>query len=226
MGWRPGKPVAPGCLQGEGLLAVSSPEAGTVVWLSPKAATIRLVAHDATLDVSADGAVEEPAWSSWSAYFTRVTEDDVVENALAAAGLGPDRRRAGGRRLRALRRRLARLVVRVRLAAPPGGAPCWTPGSGPASGRRRSWSASAAPSPPRIPTGSSAAPTRGATGSSACASSTSRIPTRPRTSGTCSVRCGSGASASTSSTSCTPARWTGAAAGSAPGSERTGRACG
>jgi len=115
MGRRPGKPVAPGCLQGEGLLAVSGPDEDTRAWLSPAAATIRLHAADGTLVVSADGPVEEhrcagglaealafvgarlspgrprepePAWCSWSCYFSRVTEEDVVENARAAARLG------------------------------------------------------------------------------------------------------------------------------------------
>jgi alpha-galactosidase len=113
VGWRPGKPVPEGVIQGEGVLALASDDAEARAWYSPdpghEVATLRLRGGE----VTADGPVEEvrapdlaaalatvgerlgpphlaliPAgWSSWSCYFKHVADADVIENVEAARQL-------------------------------------------------------------------------------------------------------------------------------------------
>src|SRR5260221_1499411 len=109
-GLRPGRPVSEGVIQAEGVLVVAPDDGPAIGWFSPdptgEIATIRLRADGGGLVIDADGPVEEvtatgvdealaavgyrlhiphvsgmPAgWSSWSCYFSRVTETDVAEN--------------------------------------------------------------------------------------------------------------------------------------------------
>ena len=115
--FRPGKPVPEGVIQAEGLLVVESPDGWARAWFSPRpsreVATLRLATRGGGMELVADGDVEElgapgldaalaavgdrlrasslrpipPGWCSWSYYFKRVTEDDVVENVEAARRL-------------------------------------------------------------------------------------------------------------------------------------------
>jgi len=114
VGWRPGKPVPEGVIQGEGLIAVAPVNGPARAWFAPdpgrEVPTLRLTAPGV---LTADGHVEElqeadlagvlarvgerlgarkpapilPGWSSWSCYFDRVTEADVAENVEAALRL-------------------------------------------------------------------------------------------------------------------------------------------
>src|SRR5260221_12962861 len=109
-GLRPGRPVSEGVIQAEGVLVVAPDDGPAIAWFSPdptgEIATIRLRADGGGLVIDADGPVEEvtasgldealgavgdrlriphvsrmPAgWSSWSCYFSRVTETDVAAN--------------------------------------------------------------------------------------------------------------------------------------------------
>jgi alpha-galactosidase len=118
LGWRPGKELPASGFQGEGLLCVVLKGEPARAWLAPEpsreVASIRLEALPDRLVVSADGRVEElaaaslaealalvgdrlgpgvvssigPGWCSWSYYFGRVTEADVIENLEAAQRLG------------------------------------------------------------------------------------------------------------------------------------------
>ncbi len=115
--FRPGKPVPAGVIQAEGLLAVELEEDSGRAWFSPEpareVATLRLARKRARLELQSDGPVEEvaagdldsvlaavgdrlriervrdipPGWCSWSYYFKRVTEEDVMENVEAARRL-------------------------------------------------------------------------------------------------------------------------------------------
>ncbi|HSS61525.1 MAG TPA: glycoside hydrolase family 36 protein [Candidatus Limnocylindrales bacterium] len=115
--WRPGKPVPPGVIQAEGVLAVESPDGAATAWFSPdparEVATLRLAARRDRFELRSDGPVATlhgdglvatlaavghrlgpgpvriipSGWCSWSYYFKNVTEDDVVENAEAARRL-------------------------------------------------------------------------------------------------------------------------------------------
>jgi alpha-galactosidase len=115
--FRPGKPVLPGVIQAEGVLAVEEPGGKARAWFAPdpvhEVPTLRLARMGDRLELSADGpvdvlqaedldsALEEvgdrlgigqvreipPGWCSWSYYFKDVTERDVVENARAARRL-------------------------------------------------------------------------------------------------------------------------------------------
>lgn len=115
--FRPGMPVPEGVIQAEGLLAVAAPGGPARAWFAPHPATevptLRLRQRHDRWELSADGEVEEvsadtlehaleavgdrlgvgrvrsvpPGWSSWSYYFKRVTEKDVLENVEAARRL-------------------------------------------------------------------------------------------------------------------------------------------
>lgn len=115
--WRPGKPVARGVIQAEGILAVAPADGPARAWFAPEpareVATLRLAAARDRFELRADGSVEElsgasldgvlaavgdrlgigevrpvpPGWCSWSYYFKHVTEADVMENVEAASRL-------------------------------------------------------------------------------------------------------------------------------------------
>jgi alpha-galactosidase len=97
-GWRPGKPIPDGVIQGEGLLVVDGH-----AWFAPEPARTVPTIRYADGRVTADGDVDEleaddplaavaerwriPAvreipsgWCTWSYYFKDVTEDDIAEN--------------------------------------------------------------------------------------------------------------------------------------------------
>ena len=108
--FRPDKPVPEDVIQGEGVLAVASPDGSARAWFAPDptrdVATLRLREHHDRWELLADGPVEEvgatslaraleavgdrlrvgsiravpPGWSTWSCYFKHVTEKDVMEN--------------------------------------------------------------------------------------------------------------------------------------------------
>lgn len=114
VGWRPGRPVPEGVIQGEGLLGVAPRDGPARAWFGPEPGrevpTLRLTARGV---LTADGNVEElqaadlaavlakvgerlgtakltpvaPGWSSWSCYFDHVTEAGVAENVEAALRL-------------------------------------------------------------------------------------------------------------------------------------------
>ncbi len=115
--WRPGKPVARGVIQAEGILAIAPADGPARAWFAPdparEVATLRLAVVRDRFELRADGPVEElsagsldgvlaavgdrlgigqvrpipPGWCSWSHYFKHVTEADVVENLEAARRL-------------------------------------------------------------------------------------------------------------------------------------------
>jgi alpha-galactosidase len=112
--FRPGKPVPPGVVQAEGVLAIGPPDGPAVAWFAPHPArevpTLRVELKGDRALVTADGEVgrlEAPdlpsalaavgrrmrapavrtvptGWCSWSQYFKHVTEADVIENVEAA----------------------------------------------------------------------------------------------------------------------------------------------
>lgn len=114
---RPGKPVPPGQIQAEGVLAVEPQDGPARAWFAPdpqrEVATLRVKVERGRARVSADGEVESleapdlraalaavgdrlrapairaipPGWCSWSYYFKHVTELDVLENCEAARRL-------------------------------------------------------------------------------------------------------------------------------------------
>jgi alpha-galactosidase len=112
MGWRADTPLPRRGFQGEGLLAVAAPDAPARAWLgtSPDVPSIRAAAHADRVVVTANGPVDAltgpslddvlaqagerlrpgplrtvpPGWSSWSAFFADVTEQDVADTLAAA----------------------------------------------------------------------------------------------------------------------------------------------
>lgn len=111
--FRPDKPPPPGVIQAEGVLAIRSRDGQTWrAWFGPQpereVPTFRVEVKGRVAHVSADGKVESVdggletvgerlripdlrpipnGWCSWSYYFKRVTEADVVENVEAAVRL-------------------------------------------------------------------------------------------------------------------------------------------
>jgi alpha-galactosidase len=111
---RPGKPVAPGVIQAEGVLVIAPHDGPARAWFGPRGAievpTLRVEIRAGRALVLSDGSVDSleavdlgaalvdigerlrpesirsipPGWSSWSSYFKNVSERDVVENVEAA----------------------------------------------------------------------------------------------------------------------------------------------
>jgi alpha-galactosidase len=111
MGWRSDRPLPERGFQGEGILGVSVPDGPVRVWFATAGVpSIRVELLQDRLLVSTDGPVDEvvaptleqglaqvgerlrrgeprsipPGWSTWSCYFTEVTEADVAANVAAA----------------------------------------------------------------------------------------------------------------------------------------------